>query len=200
MNVFVYIGLFLVVIALIVFLYHTYIIHFNNRFKCISKGKFYRSAAMPPHILEKYVNKYGIKTIVDLRHGYLLDKLNPEKINAVQLEAEAVEKFPNTSYYHIPSNQIPSEDNLNKFFEIIDNKASYPILVHCHHGCGRAIIYSAVYRIEIEKFSPEKARLRTKFPVFFTSFEVNKPKGKWLKQYVPRSVKEKELITSHAFN
>ncbi len=185
-----------VAVALFTFLYHTYIIHFNNRFKCISKGKFYRSAAMRPEILKKYVDKYNIKTIVDLRHGHIHDKLNPEKISSVELEAKAVEKFPDTNYINIPSKQIPNQDNLEQFFKIIDDKKSYPILVHCHHGSGRAIIYSAIYRIEAENYSPERARLKTKFPVWFTSFGTHKPKGKWLKNYQPRRTEQPSSVTS----
>jgi protein tyrosine/serine phosphatase len=37
----------------------------------------------------------------------------------------------------------------------MDNSDNYPVLIHCYHGTGRAEMYSALYRIEYEKFTNE---------------------------------------------
>jgi hypothetical protein len=39
----------------------------------------------------------------------------------------------------------------------MDNSDNYPVLIHCF-GTGRAEMYSALYRIEYEKFTNEAAR------------------------------------------
>jgi protein tyrosine/serine phosphatase len=44
------------------------------------------------------------------------------------------------------------------FYKIMDNSDNYPVLIHCYHGTGRAEMYSALYRIEYEKFTNEAAR------------------------------------------
>lgn len=182
-------------------LYNLYIIHFNNRFVTISKNRFYRSAAMPPEVLKKYLSKYKIKTVIDLRHGNVKDKLNPESITDVELERRALKNLPDVNHIHIPSKQIPNEENLEAFFEVLDKETSYPVLVHCHHGSGRATIYSAIYRIEYENYTPEKARMHTKFPCWLNSFSLKKPKGKWLNLYAPRREKiiEKQQFKIDSF-
>lgn len=41
----------------------------------------------------------------------------------------------------------------------MDNPDNYPVLIHCYHGTGRVILYSAIYKIEYENFTNEMARL-----------------------------------------
>ena len=92
---------------------------------------------------------------------------------------------------NIPSKQIPSKENLEQFFEILDQDISYPVLIHCHHGTGRAVLYSAIYRIEYENYTNEEARKNAKFPIFLSSFDHGTPKGEWLKGY--NSIRNEEL-------
>ena len=40
---------------------------FNYRFEAIAPGKVYKSAAMPPDKIDSYLDKYHIKTVIDLR-------------------------------------------------------------------------------------------------------------------------------------
>jgi protein tyrosine phosphatase (PTP) superfamily phosphohydrolase (DUF442 family) len=54
--------------------------------------------------------------------------------------------------------QVPNKENIKTFTKIMDNSDNYPVLIHCYHGTGRAEMYSALYRIEYEKFTNEAAR------------------------------------------
>jgi predicted protein tyrosine phosphatase len=57
----------------------------------------------------------------------------------------------------------------------MDNSDNYPVLIHCYHGTGRAEMYSALYRIEYEKFTNEAhVKVRT---LKFSSFDDGTPKG-----------------------
>lgn len=166
--------------------------HINHNFMTITEGKVYKSGVIPPDEIADYVKKYHIKSIVDLRFpGTGDDVNNPEVPAELTAEKDAVAKISGVNYFNDGSDQVPKQENLDKFFKIMDNKDNYPVLIHCFHGIGRAQMYSAIYRIEYEGFSNEDARSKAAFPVMFSSFDDGKPKGEYLKAYKSR----KQLAT-----
>ena len=184
----------LFVIVLIGVAKYVYDININHNFETITDGKVYKSGVIPPDEIADYVKKYNIKSIVDLRMPGTNDLVNnPEKINDLTAESEAVKKIPNTNYFNVASDQVPEQKNLEAFFKIMDNKANYPVLIHCYHGFGRAEMYSALYRVEYENFTNEAARNSTRFIVKYSPFGDGTPKGEYLKNYKSRKelVKEK---------
>lgn len=184
-------------VAIIFAAIYVYHVHFDYRFVEINENKVYRSAAIPPEKIHKYIEKHGIKTVIDLRVGQVSDPLNPGLSSDITKEKIAVEKIKGTNHINIPSQQIPSEENLKEFFKVLNQDISYPVLIHCHHGTGRAVLYSALYRIEYEGFSNEAARLKTRVPVFLSSFDHGTPKGEWLKTYKSHH-KENEFMATTA--
>lgn len=181
----VFIALF-TIIASIVF-YKLYHVHFNYRFTEVSKNKVYRSGTIPTDKIDDYIEKYGIKTVIDLRNGHIVHPLNPAFHALIEDEKSAVELVEGVNYVNIPSDQIPSEENIDDFYKTLDNKDAYPVLIHCHHGTGRAVLYSALYQIEYDGLNNQEARKKTKFPLFLSSFDDGTPKGEWLKNYKKRS-------------
>lgn len=160
--------------------------HFNYRFAPITDGKVYKSGQIPPEKLEGFITDHGIKTVIDLRHPGLKDKLNPADQAAIDREREAVAKIGGVRHVNIPSGQVPDKASLTKFFEVLDDNASYPVLIHCYHGTGRAMIYSAIYRIEYENFTNEEAREKTRFILYRSSFDKGRSKGDFLIDYKAR--------------
>ncbi len=164
-----------------------YDVYFNYRFMEITPGKVYKSGIIPPHKIEGFVKKYHIKTIIDLLGPVTTDTINnPEMPQDILNEKIACNKIQGLNWYNIPSDQVPNQINLKKFFEVMDNKENYPVLIHCYHGIGRAQIYSAIYRIEYEGFTGEEARKKIVFPLLFSSFDDGTPKGEYLKAYKSR--------------
>lgn len=162
-------------------------IHLNYTFKEISKARVYKSGVIPPNKIAEYVQRYKIKSIIDLRMPGTKDlKLNPEKVDEIALEKQAVAKIEGLNYFNIPSDQIPSQNNIDAFLSIMNDQKNYPVLIHCYHGTGRAVLYSAIYKIEFENFTNEQARLDTRELVLFSSFDHGSPKGEFLKSYVTR--------------
>ena len=178
----------LVLIVLFFVLKDAYQMHIKHNFDPITEGKVYKSGVIPPNEIKEYIESHKIKTVIDFRHGEIGDELNPANLNEIEKEKLAVDAIQGVNYVHIPSVQIPSEDNLAEFFKVLDDSDSYPVLMHCHHGTGRAMIYSAIYRIEYEDQSNEEARKQTRpfFSLPFSSFAEDKPKGKYLEEYEKR--------------
>jgi protein tyrosine/serine phosphatase len=181
------IGILLFVLVLVFGGKYVYDMNINHNFETITEGKVYKSGVIPPDELETYVKKYKIKSIVDLRFpGTGDDVNNPE--NALELAAEknAVAKIKGVNYFNDGSDQVPTKENLVLFYKIMDNPANYPVLIHCYHGVGRAELYSAVYRIEYENLDKEEARTSTRILTKWSSFDLGKPKGDFLHNYVSR--------------
>ncbi len=170
------------------FLWH---VVFNYRFETIAPGKVYKSAAMPPDKIDSYLDKYHIKTVIDLRRPGEHHVSGYTTTDEIKAEAIAVAKVPGARHISIPSGQVPTAETLKKFFAVMDNKNSYPVLIHCHDGMGRAVIYSAIYRIEYQHWSDAAARDKTrpvvKFLWYHSAFSDGSPKGNFLMHYKPRS-------------
>jgi protein tyrosine/serine phosphatase len=159
----------------------------NHNLKVISEGKVYKSGVIPPEDIADFVKEHHIKSIIDLRFpGTGDDVNNPEIPVELIAEKEAAAKIKGLNYFNIGSDQVPKPENLEAFFKVMDNKANYPVLIHCFHGVGRAEMYSAIYRIEYENWDRDEARKETRFLTKFSSFDLGKPKGDFLHSYVKR--------------
>jgi len=177
------------IVAIVLFFVGKYVydMHINHNFETITEGKVYKSGVIPPDEIADYVNKYHIKSIVDLRYPGTADlENNPEIPAELTAEKEAVEKIPGVNYFNNGSDQVPQQQNLDTFFKIMDNPANYPVLIHCYHGVGRAEMYSALYRVEYENFSNEEARQNVRTLIKWSSFDDGTPKGEYLKAYQSR--------------
>lgn len=172
---------------LAVFLYDAYNRHFNYNFGVVTEGKVYKSGAIKPSEIKDYVEKYKIKTIIDLR--------SEDTDYSSESEKAAIDKIDGVKYVHIRSPQVPKEENLKDFFEVLDNEENYPVQIHCYHGLGRTMLYVALYRIEYENWSNEDARAQTRplYPVesflYKSTFAKGKKKGDFLINYKPRESK-----------
>lgn len=177
----------LVIVALFWAKSYFYDYKINHNLKVISEGKVYKSGVIPPEDIADFVKEHQIKSIIDLRFpGTGDDVNNPEIPVELIAEKEAAAKIKGLNYFNIGSDQVPKSENLEAFFKVMDNKANYPVLIHCFHGVGRAEMYSAIYRIEYENWERDEARTETRFLTKFSSFDLGKPKGDFLHNYVKR--------------
>jgi protein tyrosine/serine phosphatase len=184
------IGIAILVLVLIGTGKYVYDRHINHNFMTITEGKVYKSGVIPPDEIADYVQKYHIKSIVDLRFPGTGDDVNNPEIPAeLTAEKDAVAKLPGVNYFNNGCDQVPEQKNVDSFLKIMDNPANYPVLIHCYHGIGRSQLFSAIYRIEYEGWTNEEARNKAAFPVMFSSFDDGTPKGEYLKAYKSRKQK-----------
>ena len=186
-------GLLVITIIIVIVGKYMYDMNINHNFETITEGKVYKSGVIPPDELKDYINKYHIKSIVDLRFPGTIDlENNPEIPAELIAEKEAIAKIKGVNYFNNGSDQVPKQENLDVFFKIMDNPGNYPVLIHCYHGVGRAEMYSAIYRIEYENFTNEEARNGVRALIKWSSFDDGKPKGEFLKAYKSRKELAKE--------
>lgn len=178
--------------------YYVWHVNFDFRFEEISKNKVYKSALIDPDKLDNYLISHNIKTVIDLLDPNVKDDLNPGTLSNVKKEDEAIKNINkkynrNIKHINIPSPQVPTKETLKAFYKVLDNNSSYPVLIHCYHGTGRAVIYSAIYRIKYENWDNKSARDKTRFIVdgfgYKSSFANGKSKGDFLMNYKPKEIK-----------
>jgi protein tyrosine/serine phosphatase len=156
----------------------------NYNFGAITEGKVYKSGAMDEVDLPKQIQEHGIRTVIDLRNEVT------ERIS-VEEERALIEGIAGVQYINIKSPQMPTDENIAEFLAILDDEANYPVLIHCYHGLGRTMLYTAVYRIEYEYMDNKDARQLTRpYPVesfiYDSSFAEGRSKGDYLINYIPR--------------
>ncbi len=192
------------VVILAIGAYYVWFTHFNYVFTEISENKVYKSGFIKDRDkLESILVGHNIKTVIDLMNPVTKDQLNPGQQDDIDIENDNINAINeknnlNIKHINIPSNQVPSKQTLTKFFKVLDDEASYPVLIHCYHGTGRAQMYSALYRIEYENWSNKDARAKTRFIVeglgYRSSFSDGKEKGDFLMNYKPRSMGENSTL------
>ena len=143
---------------------------FEHRFATVTPGQMYRSAAMPPERLVEKVQEHGIRAVIDLRTD--ADEAERSALAAVGVK-----------YFSVPALQSPSDRDMNGFLEVAAQSENRPLLVHCEHGVGRAVLFSALYRIEFEEWSNERARSSAYWGSGLGNFTPDSNKGRFLLDY-----------------
>ena len=113
---------------------------FDN-FHSVQPGALYRSAQLKPSRLRKYIQKFGIKSVINLRG------VN-ENTKWWQAEKAILEKL-NVHYYNIPfsASHFSSKKNLHKLLYLY-KYAPKPILIHCRDGADRSGEAAALWVLE----------------------------------------------------
>lgn len=151
---------------------------FGDRFAAISEGKVYQSAQMGPGALERAVERYGLRSVLDLRYAKEAPEQRAEEI-------ETLERL-GVRYLHLPTDQVPDLEDVDRFLELASDPENLPMLIHCKHGEGRSVLFSALYRIEFEGWDNDEARKASRLLHFRGSFSREAPKGRFLMEYEPR--------------
>ena len=91
----------------------------------------------------------GIKTVVNLR-------ADDERSQAEEQEARAA----GLRYFNVPFERLgrPADEQVERVLSIINKPENQPILVHCQRGADRTGAIIAVYHIEHDGWTSERAK------------------------------------------
>jgi protein tyrosine/serine phosphatase len=109
----------------------------------VEPGVLYRSATLPPDQLQDVVDRYGIRTVVNLRSA----RENEEPWHAAQarmLAAEGVRLVDLPIHSGFP----PDENALAGWLDLLADSDAQPLLLHCEYGVVRTGVMVAVYEME----------------------------------------------------
>lgn len=119
-------------------------------FHPITPGEAYRSAQLSGADLETYIQKYHIKSILNLRGP-------SDGLSWYQEEIRASSKH-NIVHYDVglSAESEPSPHNVEKILEIFKT-APRPILIHCKAGADRSGLVGAMWKVVVDKQSKSEA-------------------------------------------
>ncbi len=123
----------------------------QGNFHTITPGEAYRSAQMDRDELEYYINKYSLKSIVNLRGK------NPG--SDWYIEEVTVSSEHGVVHYDIAlsaSRELTAKEM--QALVAIFNSAPRPILIHCKSGADRSGLVSAMWKVIVDKKSKTEAK------------------------------------------
>jgi protein tyrosine/serine phosphatase len=151
------VGLGIVVVVLLIAGPAVLAVHDQNQmrnFRVVREGVLYRSGQMTRAGLERALHDYGIRTVICLRDGLTAPDQAEEKFCAA--EDVRFVRIPPSGWGDV-GGVVPVEDGVRKFRAVLADPKNHPVLVHCFAGVHRTGAYSAIYRIEFERWSNARA-------------------------------------------
>lgn len=132
---------FVKILFAMIFLWAMYFFVYANFHKV--DNNIYRSSQLFGFNMKYYIDKYHIKSILNLR-----DDID----NSMYRNEVAFSKIEHISYYPfgIDDRKIVSKEKMNKIVEILKN-APKPLLIHCKMGADRTSLAVALYLESIKK-------------------------------------------------
>ena len=166
-----------------------------KRFREVEPGKLYRSGQMTAAGFRQNIERYNIKTVVNLQHENS-DPLLPEHWlgKGVIHESELCQQL-GVKYVLLkpdifaPGNTVEKEPPVvQEWLDLLKKDENYPILLHCKAGLHRTGRLTAIYRMEVHRWSPGEAlrELRANGYGFVASSERDDFVIQFIKNYKPR--------------
>lgn len=153
-----------VLLTVVPFVYYRYDYTFEKRLHEVIPGQFYRSGQMTAPGFREAVARYHFKTILNLQDdypdpdialGYFTSRTVKESVLCRQLGVQYLFLQPDLISRRLVPIHRPRA--IDRFLEIMDNPANYPVLIHCKAGLHRTGVLAAVYRMEYQGWTPSQA-------------------------------------------
>jgi tyrosine-protein phosphatase SIW14 len=121
--------------------------------KVVDNDVLYRSGQLTLRGLKQAIHDHGIKTVITLRPVEAGTELEEAYCHSQEI-----------NYYRIAPKRwwanggaIPAEEGVNTFIKVMEDPANFPVLIHCMRGVHRTGAFCAVYRMEFQGWSNERA-------------------------------------------
>ncbi len=130
----------------------------TRNFHIVKEGVLYRSGQTTLFGLKNLIHDYRIRTVVTLRDARIPDEAAPDRAEEAYCIAEEINyvRIPPRPW-EAPEGPPPVDEGVRKFREVMSDPSNYPVLVHCFAGIHRTGAYCAVYRMEFEHWTNERA-------------------------------------------
>jgi undecaprenyl-diphosphatase len=115
----------------------------QGNFHPITPGEAYRSAQLDEDELEYYLNKFKIRSIINLRGKHIGELWYEE-------ERRICKRLGVKHYdFRLSANKVPCLKKINKLLKLFQT-APRPVLIHCRAGADRSGLAAALWKIAID--------------------------------------------------
>ena len=141
------------------YLYYRYTLEHSKRLRPIVDGVFYRSGCMSANGFRDAIQKHHIKTVITFWDENPDPVLQGSRFDSSSIKESDLCKSLDVNYKFIFVKLLPHDPNvaIKQFLEIMDDKDSYPVLIHCKAGLHRTGVMAAIYRMEYDGWSRQDA-------------------------------------------
>jgi tyrosine-protein phosphatase SIW14 len=183
------------------FQYYRYAWEHAKRLRPIEEGRVYRSGCMSADGFRDAIGKLGIKTVISFWDEDPDPTLFASRFNHASIKESELCKSMGVNYRFIYV-QLLNDDRAGKdrpmaiddFLAVMDDEASYPVLIHCKAGLHRTGVMAAVYRMEYNGWTREEAlhELRSHGFGYFIANTSNDYILQYVMPYQPRAAGAKK--------
>jgi tyrosine-protein phosphatase SIW14 len=184
-----------VVLAPPIALYRAQYIH-AKRFREVDPGKLYRSGQMTADGFRETVERFHIKTVVNLQHEEPDPMLADHWLGKGKIRESELCQQLGVNYKLLTPDLLPPGNTLEMeppavkdWLALLDDEKNYPILLHCKAGLHRTGRLTAIYRMEYHRWSVGEAlrELRANGYGFAMSSEADEYIIQFVQNYKPRA-------------
>jgi hypothetical protein len=135
-----------------------------KRLREVTPEVFYRSGEMTADGFTEAVQRYHFRTIINLQDEYPDPNLSWGYFGGGRIRESELCRRLGVRYVFLPPDLIPPCEvpehrpvAIDRFLELLDDPATYPVLIHCRAGLHRTGVMTAVYRMEYQAWTPRQA-------------------------------------------
>src|SRR5262249_2951164 len=131
-------------LAVAPFLYYRHVYTERKRLREVTPGVLYRSGQMTIRGFADAVARYGIRTIINLQDEYPDPDIQQCYLSRRSMKERELCRQLGVRYVYLPPDliqrrHIPAERPaaIDRFLALLDDPATYPVLIHCRAGLHR---------------------------------------------------------------
>ncbi|HEX5269291.1 MAG TPA: tyrosine-protein phosphatase, partial [Gemmataceae bacterium] len=154
-----------VLVAVVPFIDYRYVHAHGKRLREVVPGRVYRSGQMNADGFRDAHGRLGVRTVICLRD----DDPDPDlalgflpgsgTVKESDLCARLGMQFVFIAPDLVPRREVSAHrpEAIERFLDVMDDEASYPVLIHCNAGLNRTGVMVAVYRMEYQDWDMPRA-------------------------------------------
>jgi protein-tyrosine phosphatase len=130
----------------------------SKRLRVVTPQMFYRSGQLTAAGLDEALRRFDIRTVINLRNE------SPDPHLGLGVSESEICRRHNTRHVFIAPDLLDHEDldryrprAIDQYLAILDDPANYPVLIHCQAGLHRTGVFTALYRMEYQGWSVDRA-------------------------------------------
>ena len=170
-----YIKSFLIVLGLIIVIYGLFFADswIKGNFHVITENQAYRSRQLDKRLLQYYINKYGIKSIINLRGAEPGKEWYDDEMEVCSIYG--------IKHYDLDMamDREPKKEQIETLIGFFKT-APKPVFIHCLGGSDRTGLAATLWKIVMDKQTKKKAAKHMLFYYGHMPFGKARPLDKWL--------------------
>jgi hypothetical protein len=157
-----------------------------RNFRIVEPGMLYRSGKLSRAGLDDIIRRFGIRTVVNFRAFESGDQPDPEEEAFCRERGIRYERIVYRKWQSPDGGPIPGDRSVAEYCAVMDRRREIgPILIHCLAGKHRTGAFTAIHRMEYQKWPNSLAIEEMQSQGYEGIANEDDVRG-YLERYVPR--------------